>query len=472
MSAVAQVRPVKIAPMELPERVRRDLLIGETIYHSTAACHRSTKHPEGKWVGQVRRTENGRLIKYPVKAFASPQLALAYVKSLRPNATGRVFAAAQGEATVADLFEFVKKHKWKRLSPKRIALKESRWRLHIEPFWGLWSLTQVTRRAAQEWVTDIEASIAAGKAGTLGQPQFSECRMDLHGMFDALGIFDERFEERKNPFADLECLAREQRHRVCIESQQFAAIELACSLLVAERLCTDWVVGMFLTALLSGLRLGEVLALCREQIDFSSGAIRVDRAVREQDRELDSRTMTPAGPIQRVAVNLPKGDKIRVVPISDQLAAILRSFCNRPCVEGAKWNLVFPSETGCPKEHTRLTGAFNTLCKRLDELAKKTAHGGRGWPRNPLIEEFRCVSLPDVWNTIVFRDTRNSFASYAEEAGIPQATREAILGHGAKGVTNKHYTDVTTKGFQDSRQRLTEGWTRRATVADLVSASA
>jgi len=351
---------------------------------------------------------------------------------------------------------------WKELGAKRQEIKESRWRLHLEPYWGDVWLSQVTRRAVQDWITEVEDKIASGRAGTLGYPQFTQCRIDLHGMFNAIGIFDERFEDRQNPFRaeGLKFTACEQRSRVCIESQHFAVIERACNRLVEESLATDWIVAMFLTSLFGGLRLGEVMALCRDQIDFKSGAIKVDRAMREKDQELDPATMKPTGLVQRVAINLPKGDKIRVVPMSDQLASILRPFVDRPRTEGAKWNLLFPSDAGKLKEETRIKLAFRTLCRRLEELAKHEPRGGRGLPYNPVIAEFRQASLPNVWTTIVFRDTRNSFASYAEEVGVPQATREAILGHGAKGVTNKFYTDVTIKGFQDARKRLTKGWTR------------
>lgn len=462
MSVVALFSQTALPKKDLPERIRRELRTGETIYHSTAACHVSAKYPEGKWVGQIRREERGRLVKYPVKAFGTPQEALAYIKSVRPDNKGRVYAPAQGEATVADLYAYARKHLWKDLGAKRQEMKESRWRLHIEPYWGDVCLSQVTRRSVQDWISEVEEKIESGRAGTLGFSQFAQCRIDLHGMFDALGLFDERFEDRQNPFRaqGLKFTTCEQRTRICIESQHFSAIERAGNRLVEEGLATDWIVAMFLTSLLSGLRLGEVMALCRDQIDFKGGAITVDRAMRERAQELDPVSMKPVGLIQRVAVNRPKGDKTRVVPMPDQLASILREFVDRPKAQGAKWDLLFPSEAGYLKEQTRIKLALKTLCKRLDELAKGQAIGGRGLTANPLIREFQRGALPNVWTTIVFRDTRNSFASYAEEVGVPQATREAILGHGAKGVTNKFYTDVTSKGFQDARKRLTKGWTR------------
>ena len=460
MSGIPVVLGDGRANKELPERVRRELRTGETVYHSLAPCHVSAKFPQGKWVGQVRREERGRLIKYPVKAFGTPQEALAFVKGLRPDGKGRVFSPTAGEATVSDLYEYARKHSWKNLSAKRRDMKESRWRLHIEPYWGEVPLSLVTRRSVQEWITEVEEKIQAGRAGSLGLAQFSQCRLDLHSFFEVIGLFDERFEDRRNPFRaqGLAYTACDQRPRVCLESQHFPAIELACRRLVEEGLVTDWVVAMFMVSVLSGLRLGETLALCRDQIDFKTGAILVDRAVRERAREVDRETMAPIGDIRRMAINLPKGNKIRTVPMSDQLAGILKPFANRACANASGWELLFPSESGSLKEETRVKTAFATLCKRMEELANDKGRGGRGWQQNPLLSEFASRELPKVWSRIVYRDTRNSFASYAEEVGIPQATREAILGHGAKGVTNKAYTDVTSKGFQDARRRLTRGW--------------
>lgn len=446
----------------LPDRVHRELKTGETIHHSVAACHVSAKFPQGKWIATVRRNEQGRLVKYPVKGFATPLDALAYVKSIRPDAKGRVHAPTQGEARVSDLYEYSRVHMWKRLSAKRQEMKESRWRIHIEPYWGDMPLSAVTRRAVQEWITETEAKLAGqqGSGGSSGLAQLAQCRIDLHGMFEALGLFDPRFEDRLNPFRakGLSFARLEQRQRVCLESHHFAAIVRASQRLAEEGLVTPWIGPVFLTSLLSGLRAGEVLALCRDQIDFRTGIITVDRAVREKAQELDPVTMRPSGPVHRFAVNLPKGDKVRLVPMSDHLVPILKPLCTGSKPSGAAWDLLFPNDQGGLKEERRVQLAFATMCKRLGELAKHERIGGRGLPSNPLMDEFAGIDLPDVWTTIVFRDTRNSFASYAEEVGIPQATREAILGHGPRGVTNKAYTDVTSKGLQEARKRLSKGW--------------
>lgn len=473
MEVIAQTLPKKI----LPDRIHRELRKGETIYHSVLACHVSKKHPEGKWVAQVRRDEKGKLVKYPVKAFATPKEALDYVKSIRPNERGVVEAARRREPTVADLYEFVRSHRQKRISESTKAGKESRWRLHIEPEWAEWPLSKVTRRSAQEWVTVVEERIASGEAGTLGIGQLEKVRTDLHSLFESLPSFSPDYEDRRNPFADLDFIARPPRAKVTIESQHFAAIHHACRRFADDGLCLPWVVEIFLTSLFSGLRQGEVLALCSDQLDFVNNAIFVDRALRRTSRSIDPKTRLEIGNVQRQAISYPKGgsatnDKTRAVPMTDEIAMILMPVAARAKSGGEGWKLLWAGETGLPKEINRFRQGWRTLRERLDELAKLAPIGNQGewpelpkrqgWAKNGLVAEARdCEELriPDIFAEIDFRDTRNSFASYMNEVGLSQATREQFLGHsGHAALTNKTYTVITSRTFKDAQVRLSKGW--------------
>ena len=460
----------------LPDRIRRELKKGETIYHSMLPCHVSNKFPEGKWIAQVRREERGKLVKYPVKGFGTAKEALDYLVSVRPDAKGRVHAARQGEATVADLYDFVKRHRQKRIGERTKNGKEARWRRYIAPEWGDCPISQVTRRSAQEWITDVETKIETGEAGTLGLAQFEKVRTDLHAMFECLDSFSADYEERKNPFSGLEFSQRPPRAKVTIESTHFAAIVNVCEIFVEHGLCVDWIVEVFLTSMLSGLREGEVLALCRDQLDFDNGAIIVDRALRRDSREINPRTRLETGPVLRQAMSFPKGgsptnDKTRVVPMSDQLATLLKERLDSAKHNPGGWELLWPAESGKLRELTRFRTAWTTLRDRLNELARLAPLNHRsedwpeiprrqGWQKNHVVAFARDDArfrLPNIFGDIDFRDTRNSFASYMNEVGISQATREHILGHGG-GLTNTVYTVVTSTAFQDARERLTNGW--------------
>ncbi|MBX3110128.1 MAG: tyrosine-type recombinase/integrase [Fimbriimonadaceae bacterium] len=374
------------------------------------------------------------------------------------------------------LYEFVKQHRQKRIGERTKEGKEARWQRYIEPAWGDCPISLVTRRSAQEWVTELEDQIESGQAGTLGLAQLEGIRTDLHALFESLDSFSPDYEDRKNPFAGLEFTPRPPRAKVTIESSAFAAVHNACSTFASEGLCTPWIAEMFLTSLLAGLRQGETLALCADQLDFENGAITVDRSMRRKSRAIDPRTRLEVGGIERQAIHLPKGGtpsntKTRTVPMTDQLAGILQKAVSRSRTNVSGWDLVWPGETGKLRELTRVNTAWQTLRKRLNELAvlAPLAHNGnrwpepegaRGWQKNPLVAKARAdasLRLPDIFGDIDYRDTRNSFASYMNEVGISQATREHLLGHGG-GLTNTVYTVTTSAAFQDARTRLTQGW--------------
>lgn len=483
MSTSAPALSKNLPKKEVPDRIHRELRKGETIFHSTSKCHVSAKFPEGKFIGLVRREDKGKLVTYPAKGFGTPREALEYVKSLRPDAKGRVQAANRSEPTVRDLYEYVTSQRQKRISEATKGNKETRWRLHIEPEWGDWSLSKVTKRAAQEWITSVEEKIQNGKyvnTSRINQPfglaQLEKVRTDLHAMFECLDSFSPDYEDRKNPFSGLDFTERPPRLKSTIESQHFAAVSHACGRFVEVGLCTDWIAQMFMTSLLCGIREGEAMALCRDQVDFKNGAILIDRALRRTSRAIDPRTRLEVGPVLRQAMNYPKSGtqanpRPRIVPMSDQLAELLKPICQRKGVAGADWDLLWPSATGTLREVARFKNVWGNLVKRLREVTALAPLGNsngpwpeilkvQGWLHNPLIEEARAnpkLRLPDIFGEFDFRDTRSSFASYMNEVNLSQATREHILGH-SNGLTNFVYTEVTSKAFQDARKRLTKGW--------------
>jgi integrase len=474
MEAVASPNLPKL---ELSDRIRRQLQTGEIIYHSIAKEHVSNRFPQGKWVAEVRRVEKGRLKRYPRHAYGTPQEALQYIVTTRPGAKGTTPAVRMAnEKTVGELYEEWRRHGWKNISTRTKDERERRWRLHIHPYWAGWTLSQVRRRAAQEWLTEAEESIEAGEAGTLGLAQLREVRLDLHAMFkfavrNEFGDYD-----RANPFEDLEAKVQPPRALITIESQHFAPILHAADLLSRPGFVTDagpvvpWVAQMFATSLLSGLRRGEAMAFMWDRIDWANGAIRVDRAMRRKAQDINERTGVPSGPVLRQAVNFPKGDRLREVPMSDQLIAILQ-----PLYEQRKMNptgrpFIWPGETDSLKEDTRVQLAFRNLCKWLDFLAKAVPLQATNtvepaltrWSRVNEIARLMVknpgLRIPDVFDRLDYRDTRNSFSSYLNELGLPQATHQQIMGHGPIGVTGTFYTRVTSKAFQDAREKISSGW--------------
>lgn len=472
MSADTNVLPTQ----ELSKRWQRELQKGETVYHSTSACHVSSKFPDGKWIGMVRREVGDKLVRYPVKGFGTPREAVEYVKSLRPQQPGQGTVVRPGEPTVTALYDFVTTHKQRRLAQQTKKAKLYRWNAYIKPEWGEVPISRVTRRAAQEWLTYWEEALQRGDEDAPPLSQLIKVRTDLIALFEGLGTFASNYEDRRNPFADLDFTPLPPRMKVTVESQHFPAIHFACRYLAEHGFVSEWIVEMFLASLLSGLRQGEVMALCADQIDFGNGAILIDRAMRKQSRPIDPVKRQEFGDIRLQAMNLPKGgtatrDKRRLVPMSASLADALKKALRNKPEQCSDWDLIWPSATGEIRDQSHFTSAWKTLRLRLHEVATLApiAHSGdwpeapkqRGWKRNPLIELAKAnarLRLPNIFGHMDFRDTRNSFASYTHEIGIAQASREEFLGHGGKGITNSIYTSITTLAFQDARLRMDNAW--------------
>lgn len=469
---MASARSRKRTP-KLPDRMAKQLQTGETINHTAAKQYVSERFPSGKWLAEVRRMEKGRLHRYPRKAFGTAQEALAYILSTRTAGKDGPTVRLAGEKTVTDLYREWKRHAWKNISERTKEEQERRWRLHIEPYWGSWTLSQVRPLAAQEWLTEEEERLGEQGKGH-GLAQLEKVRIQLHGMFRFAAKTEFGGFERANPFDGLEARQRPRRSLITIESQHFAPILRAADLLAREGFVTrgalvvPWIVEMFATALLSGLRHGEVMALKGDRLDFANGAIRVDRALRRNAQDYDEALGRPSGPVLRQAVGLPKGDRLREVPMSDQLGTLLRKvIADRGNTSGLLW----PGANGRPKEENRFNTSFRTLCRWLDVLAKavplSTCQGGvpnlTRWSRlNAIIEEMHAcpeLRIPDIFDLMDFRDTRNSFSSYLNEVAVPHATHQQIMGHGSTSdVTLSYYTRVTSIAFKRARLAIAEGW--------------
>lgn len=408
----------------------------------------------------MRRIERGRLVKFPVKSFERASDAIKYAESTRPDArkvagTGQVVVKSPGGInTVSDLYAYCKAHTWKRLSPVRIDNKESRWTNHIEPYWGPWPLSTVRHRHAQEWITEKEEALVDGK----GLSQLGECRTDLIGYFRT--AIKNEFYEWANPFEDLDFTAPLPRKHVTIESQQFADVLYALGLLVSKGLVLQWVADVFTLSLLTGMREGESMALRGHCINLERKAVLVNRSWSRKARNVDEsgvpygEVVTPALSFLKERDQFDSGDHWKAIP--DPLLPLMTRL-----KDAAGNGLVFCTADGKLKEPTRFYEAFDTLRNRLDEVAK--GEKTRWSLRNEVIEELRDagVKLPDIWEAIVFRDTRNSFASYAAEVKIPEAIRMALMGHKGETVIMIKYTDLTTKGFLSAQEALSGGWTPR-----------
>ncbi len=162
-------------------------------------------------------------------------------------------------------------------------------------------------------------------------------------------------------------------------------------------------------AALTGLRIGELLALRWRTVDLNSGTIRVAESVYE-------------GQFQN-----PKSEKsIRTVPLGPVTCGLLESH-RRRSVHLKPEDLVFPNERGCPHDG-------GSLLKRVLRPAAEAAGMGH----------------------ISWHQFRHIHSSLLHDLGAPVKVAQQQLGHASVETTLNIYTHV----IQDTHRRAIENLER------------
>lgn len=160
--------------------------------------------------------------------------------------------------------------------------------------------------------------------------------------------------------------------------------------------------GLFaLICLYAGLRRGEVLALCYEDIDRKAKTISVSKAVEYIGNNAHLKApKTEAG--------------VRTVPLLDPLAEVLPE-------DGT--GLIFPREDGKPLTKTQYRKRWSAYCKAIG--FEITAH-----------------------------QLRHGYATILYEAGVPDKDAQELLGHSSIAVTRDVYTHIRQTQKEATAKRL------------------
>jgi len=164
--------------------------------------------------------------------------------------------------------------------------------------------------------------------------------------------------------------------------------------------------SMVILAALTGLRVGELLALRWRMVDLTAGTIRVSESVFH-------------GQIQ-----LPKSERsIRTIPIGPQTRALLEEHRKRFAAKWSEEGLLFPNQVGGPHREVNL----------LERVLKPAA---------------RAAGLERVtWHQL-----RHIHASTLHDIGVPAKIAQQQLGHAAVETTMNFYTHA----IPDSHRRAIE----------------
>ena len=179
---------------------------------------------------------------------------------------------------------------------------------------------------------------------------------------------------------------------------------------------------IYLFAVFSGLREGEILALRHKDIDMTAGTINVNKSMK---------FLTVNGAYQPVEGSTKTKSSIRTVPILPALKPFLKAHISnemekhfRLGIPFSKDKILFSSTVGTYREAANVLKQFKRLCNRLG------------------IEQ------------ATFHSLRHTFCTMLAKQGVPLKTASVLMGHSDIGVTAKVYTHVDDTEKKKGIERL------------------
>ena len=174
---------------------------------------------------------------------------------------------------------------------------------------------------------------------------------------------------------------------------------------------------IYIFALFTGMRRGEVLALTWDDVDMENCIIKVTKGLSRV------KTYVNTGDKTKLVVSEPKTETSkRIIPIVDCLIPLLKK--QKEKSYGNEMNLVFPSDAGGYIDPGNYNRKFYKVIKRAG-LPKANPHS-----------------------------LRHSFATRALEAGIDLKTTQELLGHSSIDVTANLYTHALMEHKKKEIQKL------------------
>ena len=361
---------------------------------------------DGRWEGRyvVGHDEKGRPKTKNVLAKTKGECA-AKLKALKESLKGAEPERPKGNMTFgAWLDHWYQRDCKPAIKPKTQADYENRIYQHIIPELGHIPLTQLTPSDFQQFYHRLKQGgrllrveqYGPGLSDRMVKSCHVTCRMALDkAVADRLLL--------KNPAATCKAPATHPREMSVLTGEEIQRL-----LIQAKE---DGCYELLLLELSTGLRRGEILALQWDDLDFRTGALRVERQVQRIKGELvisqpktrtSNRSVILLGPILRVLERCRKSGTSR-------------------------W--MFPSPK---KEDSPLDPA--AVRKKLTAVLKRAG----------------CKHVR-------FHDLRHTFATNALEHGMDIKTLSAIIGHVSSATTLNVYAHVTDETRQKAADRIDRG---------------
>ena len=294
----------------------------------------------------------------------------------------------------------------KRLSvkPSTIRVYSSYYRPYISPLIGSLPLSQITRRH----ILQIQSQAAASLCPATNNILLQTIKIILNEAVEDK-LLSENPAKRVKPM-QITQKASDSYHRALNREEQRQFMQAARDNFYYE---------LFAFQLLTGMRLGEVGAICWNDIDFENRLIHVRRTITRTENGvffIGDSPKSPAG--------------LRDIPMNDTLCSLLDRQKRRQLPRKPNFRqLCFPSPTGQMISH----GSVNQNIRRI--LSALRSQG---------------IQIPP-FTSHALRDT---FATrYIEQGGNPQ-TLKTILGHSSFSVTMDLYSQVLPNTKKEEMERI------------------
>ncbi|MCL2498934.1 MAG: site-specific integrase [Defluviitaleaceae bacterium] len=184
---------------------------------------------------------------------------------------------------------------------------------------------------------------------------------------------------------------------------------------------------IYVFAIFSGLREGEILALTHKDVDLDSGTIHVNKSVKY---------LTIDGVYKPVLSSTKTINGVRNVPILDSIKHHMEAYKkheeekhNRLGIPFTQDNILFSSCVGTYRDSRSLLRMFNKTCKKYG------------------VERYTIHSL------------RHTFCTILAKKGVHLKTASVLMGHSDISITARIYTSVDDAEKRKGIERLSEYFT-------------
>ncbi|MEW2508146.1 tyrosine-type recombinase/integrase [Amycolatopsis sp. NPDC047767] len=387
----------------------------------------------GRLMGFVNRTDAGKWKafwrepsgKQRSKTFATKREASAFLAQVETSKSGGMYVSPHAGRTLFEDHAHAWMASWNN-EATTVARDTSIMRTHVLPQWGSWQLAKIDHLSVQAWVTEL--------TGKLARSTVAECKRLTSGVLRS-AVRNRLIGH--NPAEDVKVPGR----RVHDTDDKIVTRRQVRDLILPAT--PDRYRALVATAAFSGLRWGEVIALCMDAVDLDAGNVRVIRTV----IEVAGSTSFKPYPKSRAGR--------RTVPLPAWVVSELRAHLERYPVEGPA-RMLFTNEAGGALRRTlfrarvwRPTLVRAGLLGNLEHAGdrfKATWTGRDGMAHAALWERERDAVAEIAryhHGGASFHDLRHSYGTWLADDGVPVNKVQRVMGHENVTTTLKFYVRKT-----------------------------